>query len=70
MSNSKLNDLSFFSALFIIRSNKSVTPPSAETTTTDLSDCFDTISITLLIEILFATEVPPNFKTFIFFYFE
>jgi hypothetical protein len=40
-------------------------PPKAETTTMVLLELsFDTISFTSAILVALATEVPPNFKTF------
>ena len=49
-------------------SNKSVTPPNAETTTMDFSflTVSATMEITFFIFSALATEVPPNFNTCMF----
>ena len=50
----------------------SVTPDKAETTTTTLfsDDSFLTIFSTKSMFWAFATEVPPNFRTFIMYFFK
>lgn len=61
------NDRSFVIAFDEAFINRSVIPPTAETTTTTLvvSIVFLTMSLTLRIFSAEPTDVPPNFKTFI-----
>ena len=60
-----INDFLLFFEEFIASNNKSVIPESADTITINLLFSFEIISITFLTLLALATDVPPNFKTFI-----